>query len=245
MEFDAKTNDECASKYCSGFNKEWDGSKCKVKCTPKWNAKTDWSECVYRSQERTLSDGCGNEKNETRNCEPKCKDGAIITKTCPDGTLAIGKICMGGAWENVSNVCEFNQQEHKAVPPQSNGTANPCRGKALCFNGTITSVLNGDTLVIGGQKVQLALVDAPEYYQWGYRQAKKFTETLCKKGSAAIVDQDDLQPKDKYSRILGVVYCQGKNLNEELLLNSQGRIVKKYCRLSEFGDEEWAKEYGC
>lgn len=40
-------------------------------------------------------------------------------------------------------------------------------------------------------------------------------------GSEAWVDQDDWQLYDGYGRMMAVVYCGGKNLNEELL---EGRV---------------------
>lgn len=188
---DIKVTDECGSIFCKASGMSWDGSKCKAKCSPLWSAEGSWSECVNGAQERVMSDGCGNEKKETRNCDVGCK------------------------------------------------------GKARCFNGTITKNIDGDTLVVGDTKIRLALVNTPEFYQRGYSTSKAFTANLCKKGSTAIVDQDDSQLTDKYGRMVAVVYCQGKNLNKELLENKQASVTKKYCKVSEFGTETWAHAYGC
>lgn len=131
------------------------------------------------------------------------------------------------------------------TPPSIPTNSGLCKGTARCFNGTITKIIDGDTLIIDGVKVRLAIVNTPEFYQWGYRKSKAFTAGLCRKDSLAIVDQDDMQLTDKYGRMVAVVYCHGRNLNEELLLNTYAKIWKKYCRLSEFGNDSWARSYGC
>ena len=60
-----------------------------------------------------------------------------------------------------------------------------------------------------------------------------------------IVNQDDLQPYDKYGRLLGEVFCGDKLLNSELLYNGLANILTQYCDTSEFAGENWAKEFGC
>lgn len=129
--------------------------------------------------------------------------------------------------------------------PSIPSNSGVCKGTARCFNGTITKIIDGDTLIIDGVKVRLAIVNTPEFYQGGYRKSTAFTAGICRKDSLAVVDQDDMQLTDKYGRMVAVVYCHGKNLNEELLLNNHAKIWKKYCRLSEFGNESWARSYGC
>jgi endonuclease YncB( thermonuclease family) len=126
-----------------------------------------------------------------------------------------------------------------------NDTNTTCRGNALCINSTVKKIVDGDTLDIGNYRVRLSLVNTPEYYQKGFAEASTFTKNFCKIGSKAIVDQDDLQPKDIYGRIVGVVYCGGKNLNENLLINNHATIIRYYCRTSEFSGDSWAKKYGC
>ena len=62
---------------------------------------------------------------------------------------------------------------------------------------------------------------------------------------------DDLRPLKGLSgssRILAVVYCDGLNLNEELVEFDIGYFDGMHCHTSEFADESWAKgggsEYG-
>lgn len=54
-----------------------------------------------------------------------------------------------------------------------------------------------------------------------------------------------------YERMVAVVYCldtidQTKLVNAELLAQGYGTILlTSYCAVSEFRNEEWAKNYGC
>jgi hypothetical protein len=68
---------------------------------------------------------------------------------------------------------------------------------------------------------------------------------LCPVGSQATADQDDGQLQDSYGRMLAVVYCDGKNLNRELLDNGHAIILTQYCAESEFGGDDWATDHGC
>jgi micrococcal nuclease len=120
-----------------------------------------------------------------------------------------------------------------------------CSGSAECLKGEVTNVVDGDTLYIGDVKIRLALVDTPEVGEPGYEDAKNFTATLCPVGSQATADQDDLQLQDSFGRMLAVVYCEGKNLNKELLDNGHAVILTQYCAESEFENEGWAKASGC
>lgn len=120
-----------------------------------------------------------------------------------------------------------------------------CKGFALCEKGKVERVIDGDTLVIANKTVRLTLVNAPEKNEETSKEAENFTASLCKIGSTALVDEDDGQTKGSYGRIVAVVYCNGKNLNELLLDSGLGTIYASYCKESEFKNEKWAKRYGC
>ena len=86
----------------------------------------------------------------------------------------------------------------------------------------------------------MALVDTPERGQDGYKEAREFVKNLClnKKGE---VDIDDGQRRgDRYGREIGVVYCDGINVNKALVENNLTKIYTEYCDISEFSKEEWA-----
>jgi len=114
-------------------------------------------------------------------------------------------------------------------------------GGGRCFNDVVIKIVEGDTLDIGDFRIRLALVNAPERGEEGYTEATRFTSSICPVGSKATVDEDDGQKEGSYGRLLGVVYCSGKNLNEELLKTGHAKILTEFCKKSEFALETWAK----
>lgn len=108
------------------------------------------------------------------------------------------------------------------------------------LEGIVNYVVDGDTLDINDIRIRLALVDTPERGQDGYKEAREFVKNLClnKKGE---VDIDDGQRRgDRYGREIGVVYCEGINVNKALVENNLTKIYTEYCDISEFSKEEWA-----
>jgi len=105
--------------------------------------------------------------------------------------------------------------------------------------GIVTKVVDGDTLDINGIRIRLALVDTPEIGQPGYDRAKHFVESIClgKKGE---LDVDNGQRRgDRYGREVGVVYCDGVNVNDKLMANKMSRILIEFCDITEFSNENW------
>jgi micrococcal nuclease len=108
--------------------------------------------------------------------------------------------------------------------------------------GNVTYVVDGDTLDINGIRIRLSLVDTPERGQPGYKDAKEIVSSLClgKKGE---LDVDDGQRRgDRYGREIGIVYCNGVNINEKLFNERLARILTDYCDVSEFSKENWARD---
>jgi len=128
---------------------------------------------------------------------------------------------------------------------QSQQQTFSCKGSADCYYGTITRVVDGDTLEVDGASVRLTLVDAPEIRDVGGLEAKAFAETICPLGAPALVDEDDGQTEGSYGRLIGVVYCNGKNLNEEMITNGYASVYLEFCDVSEFANELWALQNGC
>ena len=111
------------------------------------------------------------------------------------------------------------------------------------LEGKVTYVVDGDTVDINDIRIRLSLVDTPEMGQEGYQEAKSFVKDVCldKEGQ---LDIDDGQRRgDRYGRDIGVVYCDGINLNAALMENKLARIYMEYCDISEFSNEKWAKPY--
>ena len=122
--------------------------------------------------------------------------------------------------------------------------SSECLGTAGCITGTVTSVIDGDTLEVDGQAVRFALVDTPKMkYDGG--QALSFLEQICPVGSTVVVDQDDDQLEDAYGRVLGMIYCNDMNLNKELLDSGLGDLYSAFCDQSEFSTQPWAQKHGC
>ena len=119
------------------------------------------------------------------------------------------------------------------------------------FTGTITKVIDGDTVDIltpvgnesRTERIRLVLVDAPEYMQQGFIEAKNFVMEMCLEKNV-LVDPDDNQDKS-YGRIVGVLYCDGSNMNAEILDKDLASIYGSFCSVSELGNSDWAKRNGC
>ena len=120
-----------------------------------------------------------------------------------------------------------------------------CSGDARCIPGIITKIIDGDTVKVYGKSVRFALSSAPELNESGGINSKKFIENICPVGSTVLVDEDDGQTQGSYGRIIGVIYCNGLNLNEELLANGSGHLSSGFCNTSEFSSHKWAQKFGC
>ena len=125
--------------------------------------------------------------------------------------------------------------------PQS----NDCSGTAACFTGTITRIIDGDTIHVDGKSIRFSLASTPELNEPGGLEAKQLVEQICPAGSEVLVDEDDLQTESSYGRIIAVIYCDGVNINEAVLKAELGEISTFYCNTSEFANEDWAQKYGC
>ncbi len=120
-----------------------------------------------------------------------------------------------------------------------------CSGNARCFTGIVTQIIDGDTIKVDGKSIRFAMASAPELNESGGIESREFIETICSVGSIATVDEDDGQTQGSYGRILGVVYCNGFNLNEDLLDMGHGYLISDFCKDSEFENESWAQKHGC
>ena len=108
--------------------------------------------------------------------------------------------------------------------------------------GKVNHVVDGDTLDINDIRIRLSLVDTPERGDPGFKDATQFVVKLCL-GENAEVDMDDGQRRGSFGREIGVVYCDGENLNEQLMDNNLGIIDTRFCEISEFSNDKWAKSY--
>lgn len=123
-------------------------------------------------------------------------------------------------------------------------TGAPVAPTAACegtFEATMVRVVDGDTVEVAPcGTLRLALVDTPERGSPGFAEATDFTRSLCPAGGPAIVDEDARQHRDRYDRLLAVLFCGGKNVNAELLASGHAVAYVAYCDDSEFADDAWA-----
>jgi endonuclease YncB( thermonuclease family) len=101
----------------------------------------------------------------------------------------------------------------------------------------VTKVIDGDTIDIeGGERIRLAIVNTPEKWEPGWREAKDYTTERCL-GKTAVIDLDDNQDRT-YGRLVGLVYCgvEGYFINLELLALQYAVVMPQFCKVSEFKD---------
>jgi micrococcal nuclease len=84
-----------------------------------------------------------------------------------------------------------------------------------------------------------------EFFDHTGKESQNFIQTICPVGSQVLVDEDDGYTKGSFGRIIGVVYCNDMNLNEELLDANLGYLESRFCDSSEFANDSWAQKHGC
>jgi endonuclease YncB( thermonuclease family) len=102
---------------------------------------------------------------------------------------------------------------------------------------TVTKVIDGDTIEIeGGERIRFAIVNTPEKWEEGWKEAKDYTTERCL-GKPAVIDLDNNQDRT-YGRLVGLVYCgvEGYFINLELLSLQYAVVMQQYCKYSEFKD---------
>ena len=125
----------------------------------------------------------------------------------------------------------------------------PCLNEPGCFTGTVTRVIDGDTLDVSGIRIRLVLVDAPEADTREGPAATQYLQRLCPVGSKARVIEDARQPTDEYGRTLAAVWCGLDELrgpvNSSMIRSGHAELYRRFCRESAFAKEPWAAELGC
>jgi endonuclease YncB( thermonuclease family) len=122
-----------------------------------------------------------------------------------------------------------------------------CKGSADCFRGTVSAIVDGDTIDVNNVRIRLSMVNTPERGEAGYNEATEITESVCPVGGNALVDEDDGQKEGSYDRLIGVVYCSGstKSLNQILLKEGKAIVYEEFCSVSEFANDGWVTDFGC
>ena len=138
--------------------------------------------------------------------------------------------------------CSAEIKKHESINSPNPGD---CKGYAECLSGTVTRIIDGDTIHVDGKSIRFALSSAPELYEINGPESRAFIQTICPVDSLVIVDEDDKQTEGSYGRMLGVVYCNGMSLNQELLDSGLGYLSSEFCEKSEFEHYSWAQKHGC
>lgn len=95
-----------------------------------------------------------------------------------------------------------------------------CEPQTGDITGEVVSVADGDTmtiLTVLGERIKIRLegIDAPERGQDYGTKARQFLNDLCYGKTLTIKNKGE----DQYGRVLGVVFVDGLNVNEELVRN--------------------------
>lgn len=102
---------------------------------------------------------------------------------------------------------------------------------------TVTKVIDGDTIEIAnGERIRFAIINTPEKWEEGWREAKDYTTGRCL-GKPVVIDLDSNQDRT-YNRLVGLVYCgvEGYFINLELLALQYAVVMPQFCKYSEFKD---------
>ena len=114
----------------------------------------------------------------------------------------------------------------------------------FALEGEVINVTDGDTIKILTSerqqiKVRLYGIDAPEKKQTYGTAAKLYLADLI----AGRTVQIEKRGKDRYKRVLGIAYLDGKDVNEILVLNGYAWAFTKYSKIYE-SQERQARSKG-
>lgn len=116
-----------------------------------------------------------------------------------------------------------------------------CSGE-IDMTTVVSWVIDGDTFdTTSGERIRLADVDAPEYEEIGYNEAKNLLISLIYDKEVHL-DIDDIYRTDPYDRLVCVVYLQYNsthfmNINKALLVEDVA-VVNDYD--NEFNPYTWS-----
>ena len=142
-------------------------------------------------------------------------------------------------FENEQAIIEEPKQVEETEPTEF---SKYCEGFELCITGFVTKIVDGHTIHVDGQSVRFALVTAPKSIG---EESRNFIQTICPVGTEVLIDEESRRIVDVNFNIIGVVYCNGMNLSQELLDSGLGNFEKRFCNSSKFAGDSWALKYGC
>ncbi|WP_211261702.1 thermonuclease family protein [Methanobrevibacter filiformis] len=134
--------------------------------------------------------------------------------------------------ENNETTNEISGEKPLPTQNNSNNESNNQTKVKYEVKGYCDYIVDGDTLDVEGVgRIRLVGVDTPERNESGYQEAKDYIKGKCL-GKTLYLDIDNKKNKDKYGRILAIVYVNGVNINKELLKLNYAEVL--YIPPSEF-----------
>lgn len=102
---------------------------------------------------------------------------------------------------------------------------------AKTLNVEVVGIVDGDTIkVIDDSSVQYRIrldqIDAPETRQAFGQKSKQYLSALIYRKKVAV----EWDSKDRYGRLLGTIYYQGKNINYQMVKDGYAWAYTKYLR---------------
>jgi micrococcal nuclease len=101
---------------------------------------------------------------------------------------------------------------------------------ARTWEAKVVRVADGDSLEVekDGQRHRIRLygIDSPEYGQPGGHEAGRFARSMLMSRTVTMKTMD----KDRYGRIVALVWSGGRLVNRELVRNGWAWVYPKYCR---------------
>ena len=108
------------------------------------------------------------------------------------------------------------------------------------IKGTVVAVYDGDTITVldemdkGNFKIRLDKIDAPEKKQAFGNKAKQFLSSLIFGKQVTV----RFKAVDRYGRILGVIYCDGAEVNLLMVQNGFAWHYSYYDKTASYIDAE-------
>ena len=150
-----------------------------------------------------------------------------------------------GAGIEASKSSEHSLDAESETSVISDESLQDCSGVAKCMTGTVTKIMDGDTIHVDDQSVRFSLITAPNLEGYGGVDSRNFIQTICPVGSEVLVDEDDGHVLKDHARMVGMVTCNDMILNQEILDANLAHLEVRFCSSSEFGGQDWAIKHGC
>lgn len=107
--------------------------------------------------------------------------------------------------------------------------ASSTGAQALAWEGTVTRVLDGDSILVRHQgetiTIRLYGIDCPEYGQPYWQEAKEAVQDMVLGKKVRIESMDT----DQYGRTVGLVGVRGGLVNAELVRQGMAWVYTRYC----------------